>query len=180
VKVRVDLTRTMKTNKPLPFKEKKFLIIILGPTASGKTSLAIVIAKTLQAEIFSADSRQFFREMNIGTAKPTKTELDQVTHHFINSLSVHDEYNVGMFERDALRVLETQYKTKNFAVMAGGSGLYISAVCNGFDDVPEADKEVREQLTNLYKKEGIVKLQEMLKALDPDHYQKVIITRKWT
>lgn len=153
----------------------KFLVIILGPTAVGKTSVAIDVAKELGTEIISADSRQFFREMNIGTAKPTEAQLKQVKHHFINSLSVTDDYNVGMFERDALKVIEKIFRKNNTVVMAGGSGLYINAVCNGFDAVPQADKEVRANLAALYKEYGIEELQQQLKRLDPEHYRKVDI-----
>src|ERR1051326_280822 len=112
---------------------KNFLIVILGPTAVGKTSLAIEVAKEFGTEIISADSRQFFREMNIGTAKPSAEQLKQIKHHFINSLSITDEYNVGEFEKDALKVLEKIFQKKNIAMMVGGSGLYINALCNGFD-----------------------------------------------
>ena len=153
----------------------KFLVVVLGPTAVGKTSLAIQLAKELSTEIISADSRQFYREMNIGTAKPSAGQLKEVKHHFINSLSVQDEYNAGMFERDAVKVLEKIFEKNKTAVMAGGSGLYINAVCNGFDEVPRADKELRANLTALYKEYGIVELQEQLKRLDADHYRKVDI-----
>lgn len=154
---------------------KKILIVILGPTAVGKTSLSIDIAKEFNTEIISADSRQFFREMNIGTAKPSEEQLTSVKHHFINSLSVKDEYNAGMFERDALKILNNIFKKKNIAVMAGGSGLYINAVCNGFDEVPEGDKEVRVNLIALYKEKGIEALQALLKQYDEKHFRKVDI-----
>lgn len=153
----------------------KFLIVILGPTAAGKTQAAIELAKTLDTEILSADSRQFYREMNIGTAKPSSKELAAVKHHFINSLSVTEEYNVGMFERDALKTLNDLFQNKDTVIMAGGSGLYINAVCNGFDEVPQADKEIRAKLTEMYKREGIQYLQNTLKNLDPEHYKKVDI-----
>lgn len=159
----------------MPTEPAKFLIIICGPTAVGKTAVAIELAKKFDTEIISADSRQFFREMKIGTAKPTPNELNTVKHHFIDSLSVKDEYNVGMFERDALKVLENIFKNKNTAVMAGGSGLYINAVCDGFDQVPGADKEIRDNLTEMYKREGIAYLQTTLKKLDAAHYEKVDI-----
>ncbi len=152
-----------------------FLIVILGPTAVGKTALAIEVAKAFGAEIISADSRQFFREMNIGTAKPTEAELKQVKHHFINSLSVTDDYNVGMFERDALNVLETIFLKNKIAVMAGGSGLYINAICSGFDPLPVADKELREEMSQVYRDVGIETLQARLKKLDPEYYNKVDI-----
>jgi tRNA dimethylallyltransferase len=152
---------------------KNFLIVILGPTAVGKTSLAIEVAKEFGTEIISADSRQFFREMNIGTAKPSAEQLKQIKHHFINSLSITDEYNVGEFEKDALKVLEKIFQKKNIAMMVGGSGLYINALCNGFDSVPPADEEVRKNISEMYKREGIEYLRNTLKKLDKDHYAKV-------
>lgn len=151
----------------------KFLIVVLGPTAVGKTTFAIDLANEFDTEIISADSRQFFREMNIGTAKPNKEELRQVKHHFINSLSIQDEYNVGMFEREALKTIETIFKKKDIAIMVGGSGLYINAVCNGFDDMPEADNGIRKQLTLLYQDKGIELLQKKLKESDEEHYNKI-------
>ena len=156
-------------------KGGKYLIVILGPTAVGKTSLSIELAKELRTEIISADSRQFFKEMTIGTAKPVEKELKLVKHHFINSLSVTDEYNVGMFEREALKVLDSIFKKKHTAILTGGSGLYINAVCNGFDEVPQADKEIRTNLAEMYKHEGITYLQNTLKKLDEEHYKKVDI-----
>jgi len=153
----------------------KTLIIILGPTAVGKTVVAIELAKQLDTEIISADSRQFFREMSIGTAKPSQEELKSVKHHFIDSLSIKDEYNVGMFERDALKTLQTIFEKKNAAILAGGSGLYINAVCDGFDEVPSGDKKIRAELTEAYKQKGIEYLQSALKKLDEEHYKKMDI-----
>lgn len=158
-----------------PKKNKKYLIVILGPTAVGKTSLAIDIAKESGTEIISADSRQFFREMNIGTAKPGEEELKSVKHHFINSISIQDEYNAGMFERDALNILEIIYQKKDTAVMVGGSGLYINAVCNGFDELPHADKEIRANISQMYQREGIEYLRDTLNKLDEEHYKKIDI-----
>lgn len=155
---------------------KNLLVVILGPTASGKTSLAIDLAKKFDTEIISADSRQFFREMNIGTAKPSAKQLQSVKHHFINSLSVKDEYNVGAFEKEALHAINTIFQKRNIAILAGGSGLYINAVCNGFDDIPKADKKIREQLSILYKEKDIEGLRERLKALDEDYYKKIDIS----
>ena len=170
-KVLKDLKWTMKISLP------PTLIVILGPTAIGKTSLSIDIAKEFDTEIISADSRQFFREMNIGTAKPSEQQLKQVKHHFINSLSIKDEYNVGEFEKDALKILQRIFSSPNgggregaTAVMVGGSGLYINAVCNGFDDVPSSDKKVRENIMEMYKKEGLEYLRNTLKKLDKEHY----------
>ena len=154
---------------------KKSLIIILGPTAVGKTAVGIEVAKALGTEIISADSRQFFKEMSIGTAKPNEEELKSVKHHFINSLSVEDDYNVGMFEKDVLIVLDKIFQKKDTALMVGGSGLYINAVCNGFDEVPEADKEIRASITKMYIQEGIEYLRSTLKKLDEEHYRKVDI-----
>ncbi|HEY4799410.1 MAG TPA: tRNA (adenosine(37)-N6)-dimethylallyltransferase MiaA [Bacteroidia bacterium] len=151
----------------------KFLIVVLGPTAVGKTAFAIDLAREFETEIISADSRQFFREMNIGTAKPSVKELQQAKHHFINSLSIHDEYNVGMFERDALQTIDTIFKKKNIAIMAGGSGLYINAVCNGFDKMPEADSEIRRQLTHVYQEKGVEFLQNKLRELDEKYYHMI-------
>ena len=159
----------------MPTEPAKFLIVVCGPTAVGKTTVAIELATAIDTEIISADSRQFFREMNIGTAKPTKEELKSVKHHFINSLSVQDEYNVGMFERDALKILEGIFKKKKVAILVGGSGLYINAVCNGFDEIPEADQGIRSNLTERYKREGIAYLQSTLNKLDEDHYKKMDI-----
>ena len=174
----------MKDNMPnsklqrssAPFRAGgKHLIVILGPTAVGKTAVAIELAKKLNTEIISADSRQFFKEMSIGTAKPNKEELSAAKHHFINSLSVTDEYNVGMFEKDALQVLDTIFKKKDIALLAGGSGLYINAVCDGFDDVPKADKEIRDNLNAMFKSEGISYLQKTLEKLDPEHFKNMDI-----
>ncbi len=151
----------------------KTLIIICGPTAVGKTTLAINLAKKLSTEIISADSRQFFRELTIGTAKPSIEELNLVKHHLINSLSVYDDYNVGVFEKDALAILKNIFSKKNTAILVGGSGLYIQAICNGFDEVPSANKEVRKQIIEQYEKEGIEYLRTTLKKLDKEHYDKV-------
>ena len=154
---------------------KKTLITIVGPTAIGKTALAIEIARQYHTEIISADSRQFFREMNIGTAKPTEEELSQVKHHFINSNSVKDEISVGSFEKEAIAIIQNLFLTHDVLVMVGGSGLYINAVLYGFDDIPNADVELREQLNQQFQEKGINNLQEMLKVLDPVYYAQVDI-----
>jgi tRNA dimethylallyltransferase len=152
---------------------KKYLIIIGGPTASGKTALAIQLAQYFSTEILSADSRQFYREMNIGTAKPSPAELSLVKHHFIDNLSIHDDYSVGGFENDALSVLNTIFKDNDVAVMVGGTGLYIRAVCNGLDEFPDVPLSIRHDLEVLMEKEGIEVLQNQLKEVDPIYFNEV-------
>jgi len=152
---------------------EKTLIVILGPTASGKTSLAIELAQELNTEILSADSRQFYREIPIGTAAPTEEELKKVKHHFIGNLSVEDNYNVSTFEKDALKVIETAFQKHDQLIMVGGSGLYLDAVCKGIDDLPDPNPELRNSLNKLYQQQGIGALQEKLNTLDPEYYQKV-------
>jgi len=153
--------------------KQKTLIVIAGPTAVGKTALAIELARHYQTEIVSADSRQYYREMAIGTAKPTETELAQAKHHFVNSHSVTDSYNVGDFEQDGLKVIDELFKTHDKAILAGGSGLYIKAICEGFDDLPPVDADTRNELNALYSEKGIAYLQEQLKAADPLYYEQV-------
>jgi tRNA dimethylallyltransferase len=152
---------------------KKYLITVIGPTAIGKTALAIEIAKHFNCEIISADSRQFFNEMAIGTAVPSKEEMAAAKHHFIQNISIFDEYTVGDFERDAIAKLDEIYQHNDFAVMVGGSGLYIDAVLKGFDDFPAIDPSVRAALQENYEKHGIEYLQNELKRLDPVHYERV-------
>src|SRR6478672_11603562 len=151
----------------------KYLITIIGPTAIGKTALSIEIAKHFKCDILSADSRQFFNEMAIGTAVPSKEELAAVNHHFIQNKSIFEEYTVGDFEREAIAKLEELYKSNDFAVLVGGSGLYIDAVLKGFDDFPDVDPSVREALIANYEIKGIEYLQQELQRLDPVHYEKV-------
>jgi tRNA dimethylallyltransferase len=146
------------------------LIVITGPTASGKTSLAVDIALALQTEILSADSRQFYKEMRIGTATPAMAELKGVPHHFLGHISIHDEYNVSRFEADALRKLGELFTRRNQLILAGGSGLYINAVCYGIDDLPDPDNGIRMQLKELYRTQGLKALQDKIRELDPDYY----------
>ncbi len=145
----------------------KTLISIVGPTAIGKTDLAITLAKALQTEIISCDSRQFFKELKIGTAPPDEQDLDEVPHHFIHHLSIFDSYSVGDFERDALQKIDELFVKNDTVVMVGGSGLYEKAVTEGLDDFPEVDSSIRENLNALFEKEGIQPLQDQLKTLDP-------------
>lgn len=151
----------------------KTLIVILGPTASGKTDLAIKVAKWLDTEIISADSRQFYRELSIGTAKPSAEQLAEVKHHFIGHISITEVYNISSFEHDAILLLDKLFETHRAVVMTGGSGLYIDAVCNGLDDQPAHDPEIRLQLKSEYKFRGIGYLQTELLRFDPAYYHEV-------
>jgi len=152
---------------------QKSLVVILGPTAVGKTGVSIELAKWLQTEIISCDSRQFYKEATIGTAKPTQEELKAIPHHFINSRSVSEPYNAGAFATDAVALLDQLFKKNDTVLMTGGSGLYINAVCNGFDNLPEANEDIRKQLESILLKEGINGLGELLKKHDPVFYHQV-------
>ena len=154
---------------------KKTLITIVGPTAVGKTSLSILIASYFNTEIISCDSRQFYKEMTIGTAVPEKEELAVVPHHFIQNRSVFEDYNVGAYERDALNVLDTLFKKHNTVVMVGGSGLYVKAVLEGLDDFPKIDPSIRLELKHVLETEGIIPLQDQLKKLDVTTYNTIDI-----
>ncbi|MGB6267734.1 MAG: tRNA (adenosine(37)-N6)-dimethylallyltransferase MiaA [Olleya sp.] len=155
--------------------KNKYLILIVGPTAIGKTALSIKLANYFKTEIISADSRQFFKEMSIGTAAPTKEELAAAKHHFIHHKSITEDYNVGAFEKDALKQIETLHKTLDIVIMVGGSGLYVDAVTKGLDYFPEVDKSIREQLNNQLVTDGLESLQLQLKNLDPVSYNKIAI-----
>lgn len=154
-------------------KFRQNLIIITGPTAIGKTGLAVFIAKALKTEIVSFDSRQFYKEMKIGTAVPTDEELAEVPHHFIQNLSIHDEYTVGDYERDALKKLEELFQKYNSVVMVGGSGMFEKAVTEGLDEFPEVDKTIRQNLIYEFDIYGLEPLQKELKEVDPDYYHQV-------
>ncbi len=151
----------------------KTLIVILGPTAIGKTTIAIDIAQCFNSEIISADARQFYREMNIGTAKPSAEELKKVKHHLINSLSVKEDYDVSRFEKDALHHIESIFADHDIAILVGGSGLYINAVCNGLDQLPPSESELRLELQKTFNEKGIEALQKQLKVLDPEYHSQV-------
>lgn len=152
---------------------KRFLVVIVGPTAIGKTNISIQLATMFGSEIISADSRQFFKEMNIGTAKPNSEELFQVKHHFVNNLFISDKYSVGDFEKQSLKFLNTYFQTNQTAFLVGGSGLYINAVLNGFDAFPEVDENIREKLNEEYTEYGIEYLQDELSNCDPEYFLKI-------
>lgn len=156
-----------------PSLAAKTLIVIVGPTAIGKTALAITIARHFSTEIISADSRQFFKEMEIGTAKPSPSELQAATHHFIGSHSIKELFSTGDFEVQALEVLNNLFIKNDILVMVGGSGLYINAVLNGLDELPQTDINVRMALNERLKTEGIQSIQQDLKTFDPEYFQVV-------
>ncbi|TAG56661.1 MAG: tRNA (adenosine(37)-N6)-dimethylallyltransferase MiaA [Cytophagales bacterium] len=152
---------------------KKKLIIILGPTAVGKTDAAIKLATDLKTDIISADSRQFYKEMSIGTAKPTETQLATVKHYFINNLSINDDYSCGDFEREVIDKLTLLFEKNDSVVMVGGSGLFLKAVCEGIDEMPPEDKELRAKLNLQFQTEGLSNLLLQLKNLDPDYFNQI-------
>jgi tRNA dimethylallyltransferase len=148
--------------------DTKILYVICGPTASGKTAMAITLAKKLGTEILSADSRQFYREMKIGTAAPSAEQLAEIPHHFVGHLSVNQEYNVSKYEQEALAALDRIYLHHSSALLAGGSGLYIDAVCRGFDSLPDPDPDIRKELKEMLSSEGLESLRHRLFLLDPN------------
>jgi tRNA dimethylallyltransferase len=154
---------------------KNTLITIVGPTAIGKTALSITLANTFNTSIISCDSRQFFKEMTIGTAVPEPEELDAATHYFIQNRSIFEAYNVGAFERDALEKLEELFKENPIQIMVGGSGLYIDAVLRGLDYFPEVEQEIRKDLALKLEKNGIEALQQQLKELDLETYNTIAL-----
>ncbi|APY07433.1 tRNA (adenosine(37)-N6)-dimethylallyltransferase MiaA [Winogradskyella sp. J14-2] len=153
----------------------KILISIVGPTAIGKTALSIKLAQHFNTEIISADSRQFFKEMTVGTAVPSTEELNTTKHHFIQHISIKDNYSVGDFERDAISKIESIHKNNDIAIMVGGSGLYVKAVTKGLDHFPDVDKHIRTELNKRLINEGIETLQKQLKSLDFKAYQSIAI-----
>lgn len=153
--------------------KKKTLIVIVGPTAVGKTDLCVRLAKRLETEVISADSRQFYREMAIGTAKPSAEEMQGVPHYFVDSHSIQEDYNVGQFEQEALQVIMERFQEKDTLILTGGSGLYIKAVCEGIDEMPAIPEEVRAKWNALKEEKGIGYLQSYLAKVDPDYFAEV-------
>jgi tRNA dimethylallyltransferase len=157
----------------MDFSEKPILILVVGPTAVGKTNLCLNLAKKFDTEIISCDSRQFYREMNLGTAKPTKEELSEVLHHMINSHSIEENYDVKSFEEDALELLDQLFQKHQVVIMTGGSGLFADAVTEGMDEMPEIPAGIREQVIKEYQEKGLEFLQEEVKRLDPNYFELV-------
>ena len=151
----------------------KYLITIIGPTAIGKTSLSIALAQQFKCDIISCDSRQFFKEMTIGTAVPSVEELASATHHFIQNKSIFEDYTVGDFEKEAITKLNELYQTNDYAILVGGSGLYVDAILKGFDEFPDIDSSVRLDVNANYEKSGISYLQNQLQTLDPTYFEKI-------
>ena len=152
---------------------KKYLIVLVGPTASGKTKLSLDIANFYNSEIISADSRQFYKELEIGTAKPSNLELTTVKHHFINNLSIHDDYSVGRYNVEVNSILNNYYKKNDIALLVGGSGLFIDVICNGIDEIPKVSVKCRNEVIQYYKSNGILSLRKLLKKYDIKHYQTI-------
>ncbi len=152
---------------------RKYLIVVAGPTAVGKTEMAIKLALHYKTEILSADSRQFYKEMTIGTAKPTEEELASVRHHFINNLSIKEEYTAGKYETEALNLLSLLFQKHDVVILTGGSGLFIKALCDGMDDIPVVDPEIRKKLNKEFEENGLETLLNELQEKDPDYFATV-------
>lgn len=152
---------------------KPLLIIIGGPTGIGKTATAVTLAQYFNTEIISADSRQFFKELTIGTAVPSAEELSAAKHHFIHNLSIDDGYNASDYEEDTIHLLNTLFKEHKIVILVGGSGLYIDAVCNGIDHLPTISSEVRKKYQDIFEQEGIEKIRALVEKTDPEYYKKV-------
>ncbi len=150
---------------------KKTLIVILGPTGTGKTNLSIKLAQMLDTIIISSDSRQIYKELKIGTATPTEEELSKAKHYMIGNKSIYDYYSAGIYELEVLEILNNVFKTKDTAILAGGSGMYIDAVCKGIDIQPDIEPQIREQVIRQYEDEGIESIRFDLQRLDPEHYK---------
>lgn len=161
-------------------KQMNYLITIIGPTAIGKTSLSIALAQHFGCDIISCDSRQFFKEMRIGTAVPNEDELASATHHFIQNKSIFENYTVGDFEKEAIAKLDELFQKNNIQIMVGGSGLYVDAILKGFDSFPEIDSQVRDKVRMNYEEKGIKYLQNQLKQLDTDYYNFITETNPQT
>tara|TARA_Y100000991_G_scaffold14607_1_gene9894 strand:- start:6175 stop:7089 length:915 start_codon:yes stop_codon:yes gene_type:complete len=151
----------------------KFLITIVGPTAIGKTSLAIKLARNYKTEVISADSRQFYKELNIGTAKPSKDELASVKHHLINNISITDKYDISQFESDSRKIIDKLFKKKDYVILVGGSGLYIDTILYGIDKIPDVEESIRKKLNKEFKNKGLNNLLARLEEIDPISYKNI-------
>ncbi len=154
-------------------KNRNYLIHVTGPTCSGKTALGITLGKFFKSEIISYDSRQFYKNMSIGTSVPSEKELKKCKHHFIQHKKITDNYNIGEYRKDALKLLKILFKKNNFVILVGGSGLYADSLIYGLDQFPEVKKKTKEEVKEIYINEGILKIKEILKNKDPEYYKKV-------
>ncbi|WP_216639017.1 tRNA (adenosine(37)-N6)-dimethylallyltransferase MiaA [Flammeovirga sp. SJP92] len=154
-------------------EKEKVLVVVVGPTAVGKTDFCVELARALSTEIVYADSRQFFKEMQIGTARPTEDEMQEIPHHFVGHLSIEQEYSFGHYEKDTLQLLEQLFQKHKYVILSGGSGMYVDAICNGIDPMPTSDPKVREKLNTRYQQYGIQPLLEELEQKDPEYYNQV-------
>lgn len=154
-------------------EKEKVLVVVVGPTAVGKTDFCVELARAFSTEIVYADSRQFFKEMQIGTARPTQEEMKEIPHHFVGHLSIEDEYSFGHYEKDTLKLLEQLFQKHKYVILSGGSGMYVDAVCNGIDPMPISNPDIREKLNQRFKVEGLQPLLDDLKIKDPIYYDKV-------
>ena len=153
----------------------KKLIYIAGPTGIGKTDLGIDIAKKLKTEIISCDSRQFYKELKIGTSPPTEKQLNEIKHHFIHNKSIHDVYNIGLYEKEATKVIKELFNENDTIILVGGSGLYADSIIYGIDDFPNVPAKIRDKIINQYNSNGIEYIQNRLKSLDTEYYNKIDI-----
>lgn len=167
------MSRPENPRKIIQRMKTKNLILITGPTAIGKTDLSLEIAQKLKAEILSADARQFYRELKIGTARPSDNVLQTVPHHFVGHLSVNDYYNVAMYEKQAIALLNELFRSSDYALLVGGSGLYIDTLCEGIDDMPDPDADSRKRVQQVFDKEGLEGIRAWLKQVDPAFYSMV-------
>ncbi len=168
-----QITTLLTKRNRIMSNTNKTLIVITGPTAVGKTSISIEVAKELNTEIISADARQFYRELKIGTAAPSEEELNKIKHHFIGRLSIEQYYNAYIFENEALKVIDDLFASKDYVVLTGGSGLYIDAVCKGIDYIPDVSAKTRSEVKEIYHEGGLAELRKILQRIDPDYHAKV-------
>jgi tRNA dimethylallyltransferase len=167
------MMKDIENTDPQQYASGKTLLVVLGPTGVGKTSISLRLAEHLKCPIISSDSRQFYRELKIGTAAPTEDQLERVQHYFVGSHSIFDDYNAGQFETDVIRLLEKLFRKHDTIMLVGGSMMYIDAVCNGMDDIPHVDGDTREFWQEQFLTNGLEFIQEELKRIDPEYYMQV-------
>lgn len=167
------VTTISKTSMTTPTDTNKLLAIVVGPTGIGKTSVGIQLARHFNTEIISCDSRQFYRELKIGTAAPTEEEMQAVPHHLVGNIGIHDYYNAYVFDKDANRILSELFRSTNVVIMVGGSGMYVDALCTGIDEIPDIEPELRNRINKEFEEKGIEYLRHQLKLFDEEYYRQV-------